>query len=137
MEPELLKTKELPLLLNMSANKASELLAKHKIKPIDFGPGRGNGLRWLTREVRRWQTHYMLRLKKRQEFQSADEHMPQDAYSEGQRTNFTMKCMERGPSRTDWHGPFLLWELSVWRSGIGKAVKSVGSLLEQPFHVQA
>ena len=53
MEPELLKTKELPLLLNMSANKASELLAKHKIKPIDFGPGRGNGLRWLTREVRR------------------------------------------------------------------------------------
>ena len=32
MEPELLKTKELPLLLNMSANKASELLAKHKIK---------------------------------------------------------------------------------------------------------
>lgn len=53
MEPELLKTKELPLLLNMLANKASELLAKHKIKPIDFGPGRGNGLRWLTREVRR------------------------------------------------------------------------------------
>ena len=53
MEPELLKTKELPLLLNMSANKASELLAKHKIKPIDFGPGRCNGLRWLTREFRR------------------------------------------------------------------------------------
>ena len=98
MEPELLKTKELPLLLNMSANKASELLAKHKIKPIDFGPGEATACAGSPGRLDVWQTHYMLEAQKNGRSSKAPTStMPQDAYSEGQRTNFTMKCMERGP----------------------------------------
>lgn len=52
MEPELLKNKELPSVLNMPVEKARKLLSEHRIKAIDLGPGRGNGLRWLAREVR-------------------------------------------------------------------------------------
>lgn len=51
MEPELLKTRELPFILNMPEKKARKVLAAHGVQPVDLGPGRGNGLRWHRRAV--------------------------------------------------------------------------------------
>lgn len=51
MEPELLKTRELPFILNMPEKKARKVLVAHGVQPVDLGPGRGNGLRWHRRAV--------------------------------------------------------------------------------------
>jgi len=50
-ESALLNRKDIARVLNMSESKARKILAEHGIKPIDLGPGRGNGLRWHTSAV--------------------------------------------------------------------------------------
>ena len=37
--------------LNTCRSTASKLLAKFNIKPVDYGPGRRNGLRWSTKAI--------------------------------------------------------------------------------------
>lgn len=49
--PELLRKSDLPAVMNMSVSLALETLKRYGIKPVDFGPGRGRGLRWHKRAV--------------------------------------------------------------------------------------
>lgn len=46
-----LTTREVCQLLNLGKNCTLALLSHYGIKPIDFGRGRGNGLRWRTSAV--------------------------------------------------------------------------------------
>ena len=46
MEPTLLKKEDVSVMLNMPVKRAVRLLTERGVLPVDFGVGRGNGLRW-------------------------------------------------------------------------------------------
>lgn len=51
MESLFYRKADLEKALNMPVKKAVKVLTEHGIKPVDLGPGRGNGLRWHVRAV--------------------------------------------------------------------------------------
>lgn len=53
MEDRYLKKKDIAAMLEMSPDMAASFLRKNGLAPIDLGPGKGKGYRWLESEVQR------------------------------------------------------------------------------------
>ena len=97
MEPELLTTKQAASVMNIGEERARAILLSRGVQPVSLPWGK-------ERKTLRW-SHYMLRLRQRQEFPSADDHSKQQgASSENPQRNFSQNSIW-GPSSSGWHGP--------------------------------